>query len=76
MLSADVYFWVDGGWDQPNCGVVVDPLVLRSSVVPAQNCIVSSNWEFFTQQRSKRESLMGRQSPFFPPTCDVATEAK
>jgi len=28
MLSSDVYFWVDGGRDQPNCGVVVDPLVL------------------------------------------------
>jgi len=23
-----VNFWVDGGWDQPNCGFVVDPLVL------------------------------------------------
>jgi hypothetical protein len=28
MLSTDVYVWIDRGWVQPNCGVVVDPLVL------------------------------------------------
>lgn len=24
--DADVDFWVDGGWDQPNCAVTLDPL--------------------------------------------------
>jgi hypothetical protein len=25
-LSADVDFWVNGGWDQPKCGITVNPL--------------------------------------------------
>jgi len=47
MLSADVYLWVDGGWNQPNCGVVVDPLVLRkvraAKGVNIKNCNTASN---------------------------------
>jgi len=41
LLSADVYVWVDRGWDQPNCGVVVDPLVLRK-VRGAKGALVGS----------------------------------
>jgi hypothetical protein len=28
VWSGDVDFWVNGGWDQPNCGVVVNPLAI------------------------------------------------
>jgi hypothetical protein len=30
-LSADVDFWVNGGWDQPKCGITVNPLFLLQS---------------------------------------------
>ena len=61
MLSSDVYFWVDGGRDQPNCGVVVDPLVLRTAHgakgVNVKNCNAASNLEFFTQQETREKAL-------------------
>jgi hypothetical protein len=33
VSTADVDFWVNGGWDQPNCGVTMNPefLVLFAS---------------------------------------------
>ena len=27
VSSADVDLWVNGGWDQPNCGITVNPLI-------------------------------------------------
>ena len=26
VSSADVNLWVNGGWDQPNCGITLNPL--------------------------------------------------
>jgi glutaredoxin-related protein len=37
--SADVDFWVNGGWDQPNCGITINILsVLQTENVKDIQC--------------------------------------
>jgi hypothetical protein len=48
VSSADVDFWVNGGWDQPNCGITVDPefflLLLLNQNFQGKICEHSSIW--------------------------------
>jgi hypothetical protein len=47
---ADVNFWVNGGWQQPNCGITVNPLfVLAVSQLlnaEGEKCIAEINEGF------------------------------
>ena len=44
VSSADVDFWVNGGWDQPNCGVTVNPQALWSFLLNPN--VQGKMWEF------------------------------
>jgi hypothetical protein len=42
-----VDFWVNGGWDQPNCGFMMDPLAIpqlsEAKGVEGKDCNVKLN---------------------------------
>ena len=46
VSPADVDFWINGGWDQPNCGITVNPLFFlqmsRIDDLNGKNCIQGS----------------------------------
>jgi hypothetical protein len=59
-----VDFWVNGGWDQPNCGITVNPLslpkLIQSTSIAGKNCKEQCDSDYINLSKYSENSFKQR----------------